>query len=487
MKPILLIFAIALHALSVRSQSNTPCGGLGAPFILVNVVCTSTNGNTQGASFANNAGNAGTPPCANPGSPDVWYRFIAPPGGAVNITTQAGTITDGGMALYSGGCPNNFNLIQCDDDSGPGAMPQINATGLTSGGIYYIRFWNFAPGTGTFSICLTTPSPLVSNTNCNSPQPICSGTPITFTANTGSPQASQTNPGNNYGCLQTSPNPSWYYLEIDQGGNLIIDVTATSDVDFAIWGPYANLTMAQADCNNYGFPQDCSYSTSAVEQVNLPVVQSSQVYILLVTNYANTIQNISVNNNGGTATTNCGVLILPVELSEWSASKNGRTNLLSWKTASESNSSHFAVQRSSGVNFWETISVVEAAGSSSSEIAYSFEDEAPLNGVNYYRLMQVDTDGKFTYSHVVSVESDFRGEIIAYPNPAKGEFSLLNVNENDLSELKLMDMRGNAMPFSQQQTEKGLTIVADGILSGIYFVQSTFTSGLKMVTRIIVE
>ena len=374
MKSILLIFTISLLSTFANSQANTPCAVIPPPLLTINPTCIQTNGTTQGASYSNNATNGGTPSCANPGAPDVWYRFVAPAGGAVDITTTNGNINDAGMALYSGGCPNNFNLIQCDDDSGPGLMPQINATGLTSGAIYYIRIWKFGSGTGTFNICLTTSTPLATNADCSSPQPICSGTPINFTANTGGPSATQTNPGNDYGCLQTSPNPSWYYLEIAQGGNLIIDISAGSDVDFAIWGPYTNLTAATADCNNYGTPADCSYSTAEIEQVNLPGVVNAEVYILLVTNFANTVQNINVNNNGGTATTNCGILVLPIELTGWRAAQSGGSVKLNWETQSEQNSSHFAIQHSPNLGFWETISVVKSIGNSSSEIKYQYID-----------------------------------------------------------------------------------------------------------------
>lgn len=487
MKSLLLILTLTVFSITTFAQSNTPCGLIPPPLLLVNVTCVQTNGTTQGASYSNNAANGGTPSCANPGAPDVWYQFIAPAGGAVNISTLNGTINDAGMALYSGGCPNNFTQIECDDDSGPGLMPQINATGLTSGAIYYIRIWRYGSGTGSFSICLTTPSPLVSNADCANPQPICSGTPITFTANAGAPQASQTNPGNNYGCLQTSPNPSWYYLEIDQGGNLVIDISAGSDVDFAIWGPYNNLTQATSNCNNYPTPSDCSYSTSEIEQVNLPAVQSGEVYILLVTNYANTVQNISVNNNGGTATTNCGILVLPIELTGWRGTSIGQTVELNWETQSESNSSHFAIQRSRSLNFWETIVVVKSIGNSSSENNYSYTDQFPSSSEIYYRLMSVDQDGKYSFSDIISVESNVQSEIVAFPNPSKGTFKILNDPSNKIAAIRILDLGGFAIPFEQSPTGSGMEINLIDKKKGIYFVYCTFENEETVVLRTLIE
>ena len=77
--------------------------------------------------------------------------------------------------------------------------------------------------------------------------PICTSTGLTFQANTGIPNASISDTGNNYGCLSTNPNPSWYYLEISQSGNLLMTLSAAQDIDFVMWGPFSNLTNAIAN------------------------------------------------------------------------------------------------------------------------------------------------------------------------------------------------------------------------------------------------
>ena len=70
------------------------------------------------------------------------------------------------------------------------------------------------------------------NTNCANMSGICTNTGITFQANSGVPDASTSNPGNNYGCLFSSPNPAWYYLEISQSGSLSMTLSAAQDIDF---------------------------------------------------------------------------------------------------------------------------------------------------------------------------------------------------------------------------------------------------------------
>ena len=61
-------------------------------------------------------------------------------------------------------------------------------------------------------------------TNCNNAAPFCTTSAATFPAGVNQPDATTTAPGNNYDCLATAPNPAWYYLEIDQSGNLVIDI-----------------------------------------------------------------------------------------------------------------------------------------------------------------------------------------------------------------------------------------------------------------------
>ncbi len=98
-------------------------------------------------------------------------------------------------------------------------------------------------------------------TSCSQPDPFCTGTTYTFPNNTGQSPASTTNPGNNYDCLSTSPNPAWYYLEVATAGNIDIGISQTTgtgtatagiDVDFILYGPYDNLTQAISYCGNHG-------------------------------------------------------------------------------------------------------------------------------------------------------------------------------------------------------------------------------------------
>jgi hypothetical protein len=74
---------------------------------------------------------------------------------------------------------------------------------------------------------------------------------------------------------------------------------------------------------------------------------------------------------------------------------------LTWVTTSESNSKLFNIQRSSNGSDFTTIGIVAARGNTSLTTTYTFTDAQPLSGDDYYRLQQVDINGKFTYSNTV--------------------------------------------------------------------------------------
>ncbi|MBK8600711.1 MAG: fibronectin type III domain-containing protein [Flavobacterium sp.] len=130
--------------------------------------------------LATTSSTVGTPApgCGLYSGGDVWFSAVVPANGILIIDSQAGTILDSGMALYSGSC-GALTIIECDDDdSTNGAMSYINRTGLTPGSTVYIRFWEFGnDNNGTFGICASTVS------SCQPPF-LSDTTNITFTTAT---------------------------------------------------------------------------------------------------------------------------------------------------------------------------------------------------------------------------------------------------------------------------------------------------------------
>ncbi|MCA0235906.1 MAG: right-handed parallel beta-helix repeat-containing protein [Bacteroidetes bacterium] len=111
---------------------------------------------------------------------------------------------------------------------------------------------------------------------------------------------------------------------------------------------------------------------------------------------------------------------LPVEYSKALYGRAVQTGIdLRWATANEHNAARFDIERSPDGASFEKIGAVAAKGNSSAPTDYYFQDKHPLRGINYYRLKQVDLDGRANYSQVVQVnwEASLTG---IYPNPTTG-------------------------------------------------------------------
>lgn len=93
---------------------------------------------------------------------------------------------------------------------------------------------------------------------------------------------------------------------------------------------------------------------------------------------------------------------LSVQLTNWEGRLNQDVVDLNWVTASERESSHFIVQRQ-GANGWNNLYQIDAKGNSQSKQRYTFTDNKPQVGINYYRLLQVDRDGKALPSNIIII------------------------------------------------------------------------------------
>ena len=139
----------------------------GATPIVTSASCSYTTFTNVGAT-ASTCGTIPAPGCASySSSEDVWFSVTVPASGAISFDSQTGTMTDGGMAIYSGTACGVLTLLGCDDDNSTnGAMPALSVSGQTPGATLYIRFWDYGGGTGTFGLCATAVTP-PSNDNCS--------------------------------------------------------------------------------------------------------------------------------------------------------------------------------------------------------------------------------------------------------------------------------------------------------------------------------
>lgn len=187
---------------------------------------------------------------------------------------------------------------------------------------------------------------------------------------------------------------------------------------------------------------------------------------------------LAVTNSGSTVSilrNTC--LTLPIELFSFTAKLHSEKVLLEWSTASEVNNDYFTMERSHNAIDFENIGEVNGAGTSGMAFSYSFIDEYPADGLNYYRLKQTDYDGQFTYSAVVVIEVSANPyALVAYPNPFHHELMIHGTTAG--GRVMLYDVVGQEV--YRGETMEGLTKIVPGTLrSGIYLLSYTLGNKTK--------
>ena len=123
--------------------------------------------------------------------------------------------------------------------------------------------------------------------------------------------------------------------------------------------------------------------------------------------------------------------VLAVNFSAFNLKQDKDRVQISWATASEQNNSHFDIERSSNGSVFTKIATVKGNNNSSNISNYSVYDDKPLSGVNYYRIKQVDNDGKVTISGIKSITISGQKVIVkTYPNPTHGDINFILANNN---------------------------------------------------------
>jgi hypothetical protein len=170
---------------------------------------------------------------------------------------------------------------------------------------------------------------------------------------------------------------------------------------------------------------------------------------------------------------------LPVALTDFKASKQHNAVLLQWQTASEQNSASFIIERSADGKDFDAIGNVRAAGNSTTNKSYRYEDASPLKGNNYYRLKQVDADGKISYSDVRSINFATEATLSWY---AQGKNAVVQLAGGANEQYIVSDMNGaTAM---QGRLQNGKLLIA-GKTAGVYNVRVWSETGVKVIKVVI--
>ena len=131
---------------------------------------------------------------------------------------------------------------------------------------------------------------------------------------------------------------------------------------------------------------------------------------------------------------------LPVELTELAGTVLDKSILLNWRTLSEVNNEQFNIEESQDGRTFQKIGEVRSVGTSMGSQDYSFNVFDPRSGTSFYRLKQIDFDGQFIYSNVISLDferEDFEvGQF--YPNPSKSGIVNLEYSTQEEGSLTIL-------------------------------------------------
>ena len=138
---------------------------------------------------------------------------------------------------------------------------------------------------------------------------------------------------------------------------------------------------------------------------------------------------ITLYYRGATSNWVSGATVLPIEMTYFKGQAIAEGSLLEWQTATEEKNQGFEIQRSQDGKHWENIGFKTGAGTTLEVQNYQFIDGQSLSGVNYYRLKQLDYDGSFEFSHIVTINYKLEttnDNVQIFPNPVQNQLNISN-------------------------------------------------------------
>lgn len=247
------------------------------------------------------------------------------------------------------------------------------------------------------------------------------------------------------------------------------------DVIVEVFGPGATCKQScNTDIGRQGYEYLGTTTTDAAGKWTLTL--ASPILLSDVTQITATATTPSALNVAGSFVTSefsrCNDA-LPVEFISFTAKSVQNGVALNWITATETNNDYFLIERSTdGINFTAIGSPVNGAGTSNQTHVYKYLDSDPNEGINYYRIRQVDYDGKFDFSNVQVVNLTGAQMISVSPNPNNGHFGIKIISESsELFNISIYNALGQSIYTTSFNVYGGYAehkVNLDKFASGVY-------------------
>ena len=248
-----------------------------------------------------------------------------------------------------------------------------------------------------------------------------------------------------------------------------------------------NVTVLFGNGNNSA---TLSYNTGMVEVVSVVLQDDdgdliNQDYSFLVPSCGDFTVTLTAWTNPSGSGSSCSdpapivaPIILPVDFGDFRLQVENSNVELFWETYAEINNERFEIERSYRNDVFERVGVVDGATNSNSLQTYTFEDQLPDIGTYYYRIKQVDLDGKFSFSETRSITFVKENQLIAYPNPAEAR---INISTANSGKFRIVDVSGKVVKEVFVQDD-ATTVDVSELDAGIYIlVNSEGTASFRLM------
>ena len=252
--------------------------------------------------------------------------------------------------------------------------------------------------------------------------------------------------------------------------SIVVNPSASFNAAIQAFSGTACPGLTQIGCVDAG-------GNNAPETLNLNGLTSNTRYYFRIFGAAN-----SVSGRTGTYTfcgsAGLGSSVLPVEITSFSAVGQNNNVLLNWTTASEVNNSYFEIERSANGIEYKPIGKVEGRSTTVQKNNYSFTDLSPFADINYYRLKQVDVDGKAKYSAIITskLNNKLKNSINISPNPVVDKINIrVSSDATTNAFITILNESGQTIYNQNKSMVKGENIFTitsiPNLQRGIYFAK----------------
>jgi len=523
-KHLLSAILISLFLCKVNSSVAQPCSNIGT----IGSCSEVWNVTLSGSGVWNNES------CYTTTGNEAIFEYTPTVSGthSIDITSLTGfEFIDLGWKLASSGC-SSTGWTCIDDVLYDGTYGSMN---WTAGETYYILIDVETASAVTFSLQLNCPTVYTEASDCSESVPICSDDNFSIDPNgygnideipssggTSNPAYyTGDNPsvtGSGEGCLLSGEtNSTWMVINVLAGGTLEFSFGAYQSsgnyFDWAMW-PYSPSACSDILADNLA-PVRCNYNGEAVSFTGIAsatnltnmenansdpglsdnfapeiIAGNNTQYLICFSNWSSAQTTVPL-NFFGSAQISCTTLgNFDIDIS---GSREEEKNIINWYVANEIGVVNYAIERLESGE-WEVLREQASRENGGSLKQYTYTDETPMRGQNYYRIKQYHKDGSVKESSIISIETKIKGLSIlsAFPNPANDQLNVkYTTKEAGNVELQIINLVGTIIYSENINSVAGVSINnidVSQITSGSYLIQLTNkVTGEKQVVRFIKE